>query len=64
MSNFQEWREWRQFHESTDVVPEDLPDGRDPEALIEQVVLLYGKETRRQDGKPSPSRTINVLLSA
>ena len=62
VNNFQEWREWREFHDSTDVVPGDLLDGKSGEALM--WFLLYVKETRRQDGKPFPSRTIDVLLSA
>ena len=31
VSNFQECREWCQFHDSIDVVPEDLLDGKDAE---------------------------------
>ena len=64
--NFQEWREWLEFHDSTDVVPRDLLDGKNGEALIKESkwLSLYVKETRRQDGKPFPSRTIDMLLSA
>ena len=66
MSNFQEWREWLEFHDSTDVVPRDLLDGKNGEALIKESkwLSLYVKETWHQDGKPFPSRTIDVLLPA
>ena len=40
VNNFQEWRKWHEFHDSTDVVPGDLLDGKSGEALIKQVVFI------------------------
>ena len=62
LRNFQEWREWHQFHDCIEVIPEDLLVGRDAVAL-NRWLSLYVKETRRQDGEPFPLRTIDMLLS-
>lgn len=61
LNNFQQWKEWRQSMNSVDVIPERLLEGRDSEAL-NKWLSLYVKETRRKDGKPFPSRTIDMLL--
>ncbi len=58
--NFQDWKHWRQSNDL--VIPEDLLEGRDADAL-NKWLSLYVKETRHKDGKPFPSRTIDMLLS-
>ena len=62
LRNFQAWREWRKLKNPEEPVPEDFFAKSEPEAL-NKWLSLYAIETRRKDGKPFPTRTIECLLA-
>ena len=62
LRNFQAWSSWRAETSPDDPVPEDLLEKCVPEEL-DKWLSLYVMETRREDGQPFPSKSIDGLLA-
>ena len=62
IGNFNAWREWRNEMDPDDCVPENLFERWNFDEL-NKWLSLYVRETRRKDGEPFPTCTMNQLLS-
>ena len=62
LRNFQAWSSWHAETSPDDPVPEDLLEKCVPEEL-DKWLSLYIMETRREDGQPFPSKSIDGLLA-
>ena len=62
IGNFNAWREWRNEMNPDNCVPENLFESGNSDEL-NKWLSLYIRETRRKDGEPFPTCTMNQLLS-
>ena len=62
VKSFESWRQWRNQHNLSNPVPDNLLICNDT-TLLNKWISYYVVETRKKDGERFPSKSINLLLA-